>query len=343
MDTQSSSPLPQSLVDQYGRSINYLRLSLTDRCNLRCFYCNTCADYKFIPHDQILTYEECLQLIGLATRLGLSKVRLTGGEPLVRKDCVHFVERVLGQYPQLDLRMTTNGTLLAPEAKRLYKAGLKRVNISLDTLDRAKFERVTGRDLLFKVRRGIDACLEEGLKVKLNVVALKGVNDQELSEFIRLALDHPLDIRFIEFMPVGHCTAWSKNYYWPAEDILQATKAITPVEPDRVRTEHSGPARMYRLPEGKGRLGLISPMSDHFCSRCNRFRITPDGRLRTCLFSDREYTLRPLLRSPKLGLESVLRVLQAAGRKKPIGSKILEGYGGSSQGLCQRDMNAIGG
>ncbi|MDZ7759017.1 MAG: GTP 3',8-cyclase MoaA [Desulfovermiculus sp.] len=342
MDTQSSSPLPESLVDQHGRSINYLRLSLTDRCNLRCFYCNTCTDYTFIPHEQILTYEECLQLIGLASRLGLSKVRLTGGEPLVRRNCVHFVERILGQYPQLDLRMTTNGTLLAPEAKRLSHAGLQRVNISLDTLDRAKFERITGRDLLFKVRRGIDACLEEGLKVKLNVVALKGVNDQELSDFIRLALDYPLDIRFIEFMPVGHCTAWSSSYFWPAEDILQAARSITPVEPHRLRTEHSGPARMYTLPEGQGRLGLISPMSDHFCNRCNRFRITPDGRLRTCLFSDREYTLRPLLRSSKLGPEAALRVLRAAGRKKPIGSKILEEYVGS-QGLCQRDMNAIGG
>jgi len=342
MDTCSSNPLAQSLVDGHGRTISYLRLSVTDRCNLRCFYCNTCTDYTFIPHDQILRYEECLQIIGLATRLGLSKVRLTGGEPLVRKDCVPFVERVLDQYPEVDLRMTTNGTLLAPEVKRLHKAGLERVNISLDSLDRAKFARITGRDLLPKVRKGVEACLQEGVKVKINVVALKGVNDHELSDFLRLALDHSLDIRFIEFMPVGHCTSWSSTYFWSAEDILRAAQEITPLVPLDQDTENSGPARMYALPEGKGRVGVISPMSDHFCSRCNRFRITPDGRLRTCLFSDREYTLRPLLRSPKLGPEAVLRVLRAAGRKKPIGSKLLEEYVGQGT-LCQRDMNAIGG
>lgn len=343
MDTQSSNPLPSSLVDQHGRVINYLRLSLTDRCNLRCFYCNTCADYTFIPHDHILRYEECLQIIGLASRLGLSKVRLTGGEPLVRRDCVHFVEQVLGHYPELDLRMTTNGTLLAPEVKRLKAAGLKRVNISLDTLDRSKFQRITGRDLFFKVRRAIDACLDEGLYVKINTVALKGVNDLELPGFIRLALDLPLDVRFIEFMPVGHCTAWDSAAFWPAEDILRAAKEITSLEPDRLRTEHSGPARMYRLPEGQGRLGIISPMSDHFCDRCNRYRITPDGRLRTCLFSDREYKLRPLLRSPQLGSEAVFKVLRAAGRKKPIGANLLQEYAQSDHSLCQRDMNAIGG
>jgi cyclic pyranopterin phosphate synthase len=343
MDTKYSTPLPGSLVDQHGRRISYLRLSLTDRCNLRCFYCNTCADYTFIPHQRILTYEECLQLIGLASRLGLSKVRLTGGEPLVRRDCTRFVERVLEQYPEVDLRMTTNGTLLAPEARRFRAAGLQRVNVSLDTLDRAKFQRITGRDYYSRVRRGIDACLEEGIQVKVNVVALKGINDQELPDFLRMALDNPVDVRFIEFMPVGHCSAWSTSVFWPAEDILRKAGEITVLEPDHAPGEHSGPARMYRLPEGRGRLGLISPMSDHFCARCNRFRITADGRLRTCLFSDREYSLRPLLRSPKHGPEAVLKLLQAAGRKKPFGSQLLEQFAQADDSFCRRDMNAIGG
>ncbi len=343
MDVQSSSPLPLPLTDQHGRSINYLRLSITDRCNLRCFYCNTCADYTFIPHEHILTYEECLRLVGLAGRLGLSKVRLTGGEPLVRRDCTRFVERLLTQYPQTDLGMTTNGTLLAPEAKRLRAAGLQRVNISLDTLDQAKFQRITGRDLFYRVRRGIDACLEQDIRVKINVVALRGINDQELPDFIRLALDHPLDIRFIEFMPVGHCSSWNNSSFWPAADILHAARKVTELQPDFHPQEQSGPARMYTLPEGKGRLGIISPMSDHFCARCNRFRITPDGRLRTCLFSDREYALRPLLRSSKLGPEVLLKVLRAAAKKKPIGSQLLQEYTVSDHALCQRDMNAIGG
>jgi cyclic pyranopterin phosphate synthase len=249
----------------------------------------------------------------------------------------------LTQYPQTDLRMTTNGTLLAPEAKRLRAAGLQRVNISLDTLDQAKFQRITGRDLFFRVRQGIDACLEQDIQVKINVVALRGINDQELPDFIRLALAHPLDIRFIEFMPVGHCSTWNKSSFWSAADILHAARKVTELQLDFHSGERSGPARMYALPEGKGRLGVISPMSDHFCARCNRFRITPDGRLRTCLFSDREYALRPLLRSSKLGSEVLLKVLQAAATKKPIGSQLLQKYTASDHVLCQRDMNAIGG
>ena len=343
MDMNSYQFQSPHLVDQYGRKISYLRLSLTDRCNLRCFYCNTCAEYRFIPHEQILTYEECLRIIDVSMHLGLNKVRLTGGEPLVRRNCVHFVERVLRRFPQLDLRMTTNGTLLAPEVKRLKAAGISRVNISLDTLDRQKFQRITGRDLLHRVRRAIDTCLEEGVQVKINTVALKGINDQELPEFVRLAMDFPLDVRFIEFMPVGHATSWNDSVFWPAEEILDKARKIVTLQPVQNRPENGGPARMYDLTGGLGRLGVISPLSNHFCSLCNRYRITPDGRLRTCLFSDKEYTLRPLLCSTKLGDEAVLRVLQAASRRKPIGTDLLNTSSKDGSAICQRDMNAIGG
>jgi cyclic pyranopterin phosphate synthase len=288
-----------------------------------------------------LTYEELLSLISLSNSLGVQKVRLTGGEPFVRKDFTHFLQRLRAEQPNCDIRLTTNGTLLADKVPKLHEAGLEVVNISLDTLNRTKYQSITGRDYFGEVRRAIDVCLSWGIRVKINVVALKGVNDSEVEDFVQLALENPLDVRFIEFMPIGEKSIWKEDRYWPISEILESAQRVTSLTQIEDKKKDSGPAKMYDLPEGKGRLGFISPLSAHFCHQCNRLRITSDGRLRTCLFSDKEYRLRPILRSPKLGLPAVLRVIKLANQAKPLGYHLLEKH--KKEMVCQRGMSTIGG
>ena len=331
-----------SLEDGHGRTVRYIRLSVTDRCNLRCTYCRSGME-TFIPHESILRYEEMEQLVDMAIDMGVEKVRLTGGEPFARKGFVGFLERLRAAHPALDIRITTNGTLVGPYLSALRDIGLNAVNLSLDTFDRAKFERITGRDLFGRVRENMDALLEAGIPLKLNAVAMRGFNDDELPAFIGYAMTHPVDVRFIEFMPMGEGTRWSDACFWSAPDILAAVSAlvaVTPVEHQR----NGGPARLYALSgadgPGLGRLGLISPLSNHFCAACNRLRITSDGALRTCLFDDREYRLRNALRHPKLGLAAVRRIVALATRNKPIGAHILERR---RNAVARRRMTAIGG
>lgn len=332
------------IKDSHGREVSYMRISVTDRCNLRCFYCRDSDDFKLLRHEEILRYEEILELVRLAVRLDVSKIRFTGGEPLVRRDFTSFLGRIFSEFPDLDLRLTTNGTLLADQVKDLKRFGLKRINISLDTFNQASFHRITGQDLFHDVLLGIERCLEAGIKVKINAVAMKGVNDAEIGEFIRLAAQNPIDVRFIEYMPMGGSKT-QNEYYWPAQEILdQAARfaKLTPVETGSLGKKTNGPARMYNISGGKGRFGLISPLSDHFCQTCNRLRITSDGRLRTCLFSDREYRLRPALNHPALGPEAVYKIIRLAGKRKPIGHDLLR----IAQGrvlASDKIMSAIGG
>lgn len=309
--------------DRHGRTVSYLRLSITDRCNLRCRYCGWGKDAQFIPHDSILTYEELLQLIGLAQRLGVSKVRLTGGEPMVRKGLMDFLARAYDQYPDVDFRLTTNGTLLEGKVAALKSMGMQRINLSLDTLRRDVFRELVGVDAYDSVRRGMDECLEHGLRVKINAVALKGVNEADIPGFMKLASENPIDVRFIEFMPIGEATAWEERSYWSTESVIEHISRYVELEalPRSERT--GGPARMYAIKGGIGRVGMISALSDHFCLTCNRLRVTSDGKLRTCLFSDKEYRLRSILRHPKLGIENVARVIERAYEKKPIGAELL--------------------
>ncbi len=334
--------------DQYGRTVSYLRLSITDRCNLRCFYCRGGKKLDLLRHEEILRYEEMLQLIGVARDLGVRKVRLTGGEPMVRKDFVGFLERILTRYPNLDLRLTTNGTLLPGKARILKEYGLECVNISLDSLRPDVYQQVTGRNHYSTVRQAIDECLENGLKVKINAVALRTINDYDLGGFIQMAREAPLDVRFIEFMPMGHDTAWKEDFFWSAKDILHEAGlhadlvSIDRNSPDRDDT--SGPARVYGIAGGKGRFGVISPLSDHFCGSCNRLRVTSDGWLRTCLFSDRQYRLRPLLRHPRLGVDKVREVIKRAGQRKPLGYMLLaQAAQNRTPAVCNSHMNGIGG
>lgn len=339
---KTPKPLPDTLTDLHGRGISYLRLSVTDRCNLRCIYCRCGGTLSMMPHEHMLTYEECLELISVAVDLGLSKIRLTGGEPFIRKNFMQFLEQALALHPHLNLRLTTNATLLDGKIPALRDIGVQALNISLDTLQRDKYRKITGRDFYPQVRRAIDQCLENDLRVKINVVALKEINDDELPDFLRLAASLPLDVRFIEFMPVGEKTLWRPDQVWTAAEIVEQAQSIVELQPTQDQGKHNGPARMFSIAGGKGRLGVISPLSSHFCDTCNRLRITPDGRLRTCLFSDKEYRLRPVLRSPTLGRDHLRRIIVLAGRFKPLGSDILARLR-REHAVCRKAMSAIGG
>lgn len=330
------------LEDRHGRKASYLRVSVTDRCNLRCTYCAG-EGQEFIPHPDILRYEEILDFIGMSVNLGIEKVRFTGGEPFVRKGFGDFMIEAARRYPDLDLCVTTNATLIEDYVKSLAEAGIRRVNISLDTLDPVQFKRVTGRDQFHKVRENIDRCLQAGMTVKVNAVAMRGVNDGELASFVEFARNNPLDMRFIEFMPVGLETGWNDGVVWKSEDLLaEAQKLAELIPSDKDEATQKGPARMFSIKGGKGRIGLISPYTNHFCGTCNRLRLTSDGNLRTCLFSDKVYRLRPVLRHPKLGLDAVEKILRRASRHKPIGNDLLREMP-AGQGVCRTRMASIGG
>lgn len=329
------------LVDSHGRKVSYLRLSITDRCNLRCLYCRPESDWEDLPHEHVLSYEEMFELVDAARMAGVEKVRLTGGEPFARRDFIPFVARMHAAYPDLDLRITTNATLLAGQAEAVREAGVTCLNISLDTLDREKFQTITGVDGYHQVRAGIDACLREGLRVKMNVVALKGVNDNELPGFVEFARTSGVDVRFIEFMPIGYQSRWSRDNYWPAEEIIAEVETLVPLSEVREASRNSGPARMYRIAGGSGRIGVISAVSHHFCESCNRFRVTSDGKLRTCLFSDQEYDVREILRRAGHSREEVLELFRKANREKPMGYRLLRDR--QRNQVCDRAMTAIGG
>lgn len=329
------------LADSHGRIVSYMRVSVTDRCNLRCSYCAG-EGREFIPHPDILRYEEILDLIGLARKLGVEKIRFTGGEPFVRKGFADFMVEAASRYPDLDLCLTTNATLIGEHVARLAAAGIQRVNISLDTLDAAKFKQITCMDRFDTVRANIDRCLEAGMKVKVNAVAMRGVNDDELPAFVEFARNNPLDMRFIEFMPVGQETGWDDGSVWQAKDILAQAKQLAELEPVSKEDRQRGPARMFTIKDGLGRIGLISPYTNHFCGTCNRLRLTSDGNLRTCLFSDRVYRLRPALRHPGLGLEAVERIIRMASVNKPMGHELLSRMP-DGHSVCQTRMASIGG
>jgi cyclic pyranopterin phosphate synthase len=311
-----------ALRDGFRRTIDYLRLSVTDRCNLRCIYCMPAAGVHPLDHTEILSYEEMLRIVRIAVGEGIRKVRVTGGEPLVRKGIVEFVgdlSRVAGVQ---DLSLTTNGLLLEEMAPHLRRAGLRRVNVSLDTLRPEVFERITRRPGLDRVLAGIEAARREGLSpVKVNVVALRGVNDGEILDFAAFAEEGGYEVRFIEFMPAEK-DAWDETRLVPAAEILDTLRSRYPLVP-LLAEKLSGPCRVFQLPKG-GRVGVISPLSDHFCGGCNRLRLTATGSLRGCLFSREETDLRALLRSGA-GDDELAAVLREVVARKPRGHGLQEG------------------
>jgi len=326
------------LLDRYDRTINYLRLSITDRCNLRCRYCMPEEGVEMVGHGDLLTYEEIVRTIEVFARNGISKVRITGGEPLVRRGAVDLVKAIARIKGIKDLSLTTNGVLLKEYAGALVEAGLRRINISLDTLKSDRFAYITRRDGFKEVWEGIEEALRQRLSpIKVNVVVIKGLNDDEIKDFARLSLTYPLHIRFIEFMPVGEENDWNREEAIPSSQIMEEIRGIgelVPLGP----YENGGPAERYYIEGGKGEIGFISPISSHFCAQCNRLRLTPDGKIRTCLFSDEEIDLKAALR--RSGGEVMLeKILYHALQAKPEGHRI----GDMRFKKCQRGMHAIGG
>jgi cyclic pyranopterin phosphate synthase len=313
-------PAEARLEDPFRRRINYLRVSITDRCNLRCAYCMPEEGVPALPHQDILSYEEILRLVRIALGLGIRKVRVTGGEPLVRKGVTGFIAD-LSKLPGLDdLSLTTNGILLGPKAEELARAGLKRVNVSLDTLRPEAYQRITRFDGLSEVLSGIRAAKQAGLNpVKINVVAMRGVNDGEILDFARFAEENDLEVRFIEYMP-SRLETWTQAKLLPAEEILATIRTRYDLVDVAETAPSCGPGRIFDLPRG-GRVGVISALSEHFCDRCNRLRLTADGRLRSCLFSSRETDIRTLLRTGASDSELSALFLEAV-REKPSGHRL---------------------
>lgn len=312
--------------DQFDREITYLRVSITDLCNLRCRYCmpeGVCQK----RHEDILSFEEIAEIVSAAAKLGVKKVRITGGEPLVRRGCVDLV-RMVADIPGIEeVDMTTNGVLLSRYAGELKAAGLRRVNISLDSLDPEKYAQITGGGTLKSALDGIRAAFDAGLTpVKLNTVLIGGFNDDEITVFVDLTRDRPLELRFIELMPMGG--QFGKEAYVPGSRVLEAVPELREIPQD------GGVARLYRLPEGLGRVGLISPLSRHFCGSCNRLRLTSEGRLKPCLHSNQEIPVRG-----KHGQE-LLDILKTAVWEKPKMHGTLDAEHLSEAG---RTMNTIGG
>lgn len=303
--------------DDFGRGINYLRVSVTDRCNLRCVYCMPADGIQKRGHSAILSYEELQVIVRAAAELGISKVRLTGGEPLARLGLADLV-RLIAAIPGVDdISMTTNGTLLAHQAAELARAGLQRVNISLDTLRADRFVQITRRDRLDDVWAGIEAAKAAGLApIKLNMVPVRGLNDDEVVEFARKTQSDGWHVRFIELMPIGVSLDWAGDGGVPIPEIRERIETeVGPLEAVHGPTGN-GPARYYRLPGAEGSIGFIGALSDHFCRTCNRLRLTADGRLRPCLMSEHEIDLRTPLRAGA-DLPTIQSLLAQAIHHKP--------------------------
>ncbi len=329
-----------ALVDPYRRKISYLRISVTDRCNLRCRYCMPPEGIKLMEPGGILRYEELLRIARIAARRGITKIRITGGEPLVRRGIVEFIGELSRIEGIEDLCLTTNGVLLGGYARSLREAGLKRVNVSLDSLKRERFEAITGGDHLEKVLDGLEEAERAGLEpVKINVVVVKGLNDDEVADFALLTKKKPYHVRFIEYMPFSTGGDDScGDIFVSAGAVKEAIEAIEPLVPVDDKRPSSGPARRFRFRGAPGEIGFISPMSEHFCEGCNRLRLTADGMLRTCLFSDMETDIKSALRSGASDDEIEELLFRAVGEKpKDHGA----GQGGFKK--CSRTMNLIGG
>jgi len=328
------------LIDSFHRQITYLRISLTDRCNLRCVYCMPAKGLSWIPNNQLVSDDEIIQVVQAAANLGITKIRLTGGEPLVRPGLVGLVRRIVSIPGIQDLSMTTNAILLEKNARPLAEAGLKRVNISLDTLKPERFQQITRMGTYERAWSGIIAAEQAALApIKLNTVVMRGYNDDELPELAMLSIHHPWHVRFIEVMPIGETQ--DRGEVFPGQDTRYisvqemharlAELSLQPLDPP----DRNGPARTYRIPGAQGTVGIISPLGENFCQGCNRLRLTADGILRSCLVMPGEVSIRDALRN-HLPLEDYIRRAVAM---KPRGHNLRVGYPAATS----RGMSQIGG
>ena len=320
------------MKDNLGRNINYLRISVTDRCNLRCMYCMPERGICKKEHDDILTLEEIFEAVKACADLGISKVRITGGEPLARKGLTELIDKISKLQGITELAMTTNGVLLPKYAEELKSAGLDRVNISLDTMNAEKYSYITRGGDLGDVMSGINAAEKAGLKpIKLNTVLIGGFNDDEIENFVNLTIDRDIDVRFIELMPIGQAGHWAKKHFISNTEIINRVKELQPIQSN----DPSSPAKYYKLPIAKGRVGLINPISHAFCGNCNRIRLTADGKLKPCLHTEAEIDIKEVLNKGD-GLQEVIKkaILQ-----KPIQHNL----NCQDNKPIERDMYRIGG
>jgi len=327
-----------TLVDTQGRVVRDLRISVTDRCNLRCVYCMPAEGMPWLPREEILTYEEITRFSRIALGLGVTGVRLTGGEPTVRQDLPTLVRMLNDLAPDLDLSLTTNAVKLAAMADPLRDAGLKRVNVSLDTLDRARFQAIARRDRLSDVLAGLAAARRVGFTpIKINAVLMRGFNEDEAVPLARWGRDNGFEVRFIEWMPLDFQHGWSRDKLVPADQILAEIGTEFPLEPFD-DGDPSAPARRYRYRDGGGTVGVIASVTRPFCGHCDRIRLTADGQIRTCLFSLKEYDFRTAMRTGASD-EQIVALLHAAILRKEPGHLI------NSPFFTQPDrgMSAIGG
>jgi len=309
--------MSMKLVDAFGRKIDYLRLSVTDRCDLRCRYCMPAGGVDFIEHSRILSYEQIGTLVRAFVELGILKVRITGGEPLIRKD-IDLLFNILGVFVP-ELTLTTNGTHLSRYASALVGSGIGRVNISLDTLQRETYRHITGRDSLSSVLEGIETAGRYGLTIKLNTVVMRGENDNELIDLIAFAELHTCDIRFIEVMPQAHTDHFYRKVFMSSSDaqnIVSETLALSPIPAGGSTTED-----LYQIDGSPVKVGFISPMSHPFCHRCNKLRLLPNGMLKTCLFSEGDINLKEMLED-SFSIEEIKNEIRKAVSRKPASYRL---------------------
>ena len=329
-----------ALTDSHHRRIDYLRISVTDRCNLACIYCKPRTEMKALEHSDILSYEEILRLVSIAARLGIAHVRVTGGEPLVRLGIIDFIT-ALGRIKGIeDVSLTTNGVLLADMAEALVRAGKPRLNISLDSLKAQRFREITGSDAWEAVWRGINRAEELGFfPLKLNMVPVGGVNDDEAADFARLTLKRRIHVRFIEFMPIGARDRWHKDVCVSSDQVRAVIeREFGPLTPFTSSSQSAGPSANFQIPGAQGVIGFISPISKHFCDTCRRLRLTADGKIRPCLLSDTEIDIKATLRG-KADDAEVERILRLALEIKPERHHLKENV----SECFQRSMSKIGG
>ncbi len=334
------------LKDIYQRTIDYLRVSITDRCNLRCIYCMPPEGVMPFEHKEILRYEEIERIVKIAASIGLRKIRITGGEPLVRKDVIYLIASLRNIPGIEEISLTTNAILLSRYAKQLAEAGLNRVNISLDSLNPDRYAEITRGGDIHMVLKGVREAEMVGLNpIKINMVPIRGLNEDEIEEFSRLTLRYPYQVRFIEFMPFGILDNWRPEKFISTEEIKSIVACLGTLTPAKL--SRAGPARYYRFDGAPGVIGFISPLSNHFCNECNRLRLTADGKLRPCLFSETEIDLKPTLRSSASD-DEIKRLLKLSIDTKPEGHNLsihnIElGSLFKNREDCRRQMSKIGG
>ncbi len=307
------------MIDQWGRKINYMRVSVTDRCNFRCVYCMPLQGVQLRPRDEYLSYEELLKVIKAGVGLGIDRIRITGGEPLVRKDLPWFISQ-LKPMGITDVSLSTNGLLFAPMAKELKEAGLDRINVSLDTLKPDRFEKIAR---LYgdpgPVLEAVDAALELGMEpVKLNMVVIRGWNEDEVVDMARLTIDKPIHVRYIEVMPFSEAYEFTWDNLVPAAEMREMImNEFEDLEPVREGIKGNGPAKYWRIPGAKGTVGFISAVTECFCGDCNRIRLSADGKINPCLGHVHEVDLKPIIRNPEATMEQLSALMADAILKKP--------------------------